>query len=161
MNSLARNFLAVVANPNEYPMCVVDSATYFTKLKTQSNANCLEIKKNYRDIWNDFITRPLGRKDGFAFSTKMRIKYGRERMSEFYSLRSKINDYHRILKYDKHSFLAEIKLVKIDNKELTDVLKFIENFNQGLYNKDSGSWIMTIPAKRFSEIIVWKMIQKI
>lgn len=160
MINFKNRLIYVVTKKDSYPSCCVDQAEYFIRLNKLSGESCVKIRKSYRDIWSEFIKRPAGRVAGFDFSRSMNVKFGRERMGEFHSLRLNIKNRIDFLKYDRLCLDTEIRLAESSGSYLLPVLKFMEQVNAGAtIDNEDGRWVNVISIKRMTEIMTWKFIQ--
>lgn len=149
----------VLSNKCKYPVCVVRSAERFKHISEMSSASCTEIRGHYRDVWNAFKKCPTSRLGKFKFSMILRDRFGKDRMSVFHTLINNIKEHRVFIKYEARVLKCEIALASLPKEELISCLKFVEEVNSGATESyEAGEWYNMITPERFSEIILWRLI---
>jgi hypothetical protein len=143
----------------ELPLCTLTAINIFCDLVNLSNQASIMIRRNYLDVWYEYVKRPKGsRGEKFKFSSKMYQKFGRQRVAEFYELCQRRRDLKEWFRVKLPELLSEIKLIGSTKAELMLVVEWVSNLNNGVSVSLPNDWINFITPKHIAEIALWRLM---
>lgn len=141
------------------PGCISYSIRTFNDLSRKSNEASLEIRKNYLDIWKEYINRPrIGKTEKLKFSNYLMERFGRQRVCKFHELCQVRRDRRDWMTIQSHVLRAELKLMTCSKGEIGSILEWVSNWNLGVALRVPNDWINWISPKHVSEISIWRLL---
>lgn len=141
------------------PGCISHSIRTFNDLSRKSNEASLEIRKNYLDIWKEYINRPrIGKTEKLKFSNYLMERFGRQRVCKFHELCQVRRDRRNWMTIQSHVLRAELKLVTCSSGELSPIVEWVSKWNLGEPTRVPNDWINWISPKYVSEISLWRLL---
>ena len=141
------------------PGCISHSIRTFNDLSRKSNEASLEIRKNYLDVWREYIKRPrIGKTEKFKFSNYLIEKFGRLRVSKFHELCQVRRDRRDWMTIQSYVLRAELKLMTCSRGEFECIVEWVTKLNLGEHTRVPNDWINWIPPKHVTEISIWRLL---